>query len=243
MRPNIFQLLLVAAVVAPAGTTIAEPWANASGTSTSGHFSWTNGRDDSGVFGSPIVTDDGRFIFNTGVLSADDTTANGLPVVINDTASWDLLLSPGFIVTGAEVRMIGALTVRGVNSYVDFQSFLEISELAGQPPEAPRTFTGSAHTTPINFPRFGSGVPQTANFSSVSTIDTSFIVPPLAADLHIRFHALLEAMKGGPTELDAANIEVHGQGQGFEIEIRLIPEPTSAALFAIGAMMLLRRRR
>lgn len=223
-------------------SVFAAPWSsNANGVAPSGHFSWDNGQTTNGFFDNPTVTPDDKFVFSVGGFAANDTTDDGVPVLVDETVSWDLHVAPGFQLTGMEVRISGVYTVRGVGSYVNTGALFEVEEFADQGGGAPRVFTGPLTVTPEVMPAMGAAAPRTVNYSAVATVDVSFEVPMPDDDLHISFYNFLEAFRAGAGLGHQASI--NEQFQQFEIEIALIPEPTTLALVGMGAVVALRRRR
>lgn len=237
---KIFAIAAVSLISVQAAS--AAPWTtNSFGVAPSGHFSWDNGQSDNGHFDNPVVTPDDRFVFSVGGFTANDTIADANPVTVDETVSWDLHVSPGFQLTGMEVRISGVYTVRGVGSYVNTGALFEIEEFADQGGGSPRTFTGPLVVTPESMPAMGNAAPRTVNYSAVATIDVSFEVPMVDDDVHISFYNFLEAFKAGAGLGHQATI--NEQFQQFQIEIALIPEPATLALMAMGAVAMLRRRR
>ena len=217
-------------------SVMAAAWTNAAGVAPSGHFTWSNGGDVNGFFGSPTVTLTDRFVFNVGGFGVNDPAGDASSTVQTDTVSWDLDMSPGFQLTGMEVRVRGSYLVNGVGSYVDVQGTLSITEFAAQGMNPnPRNWNAPiVLATPGPAPiTSGQGL-----YSGVSTIDISFEFPAPDDQLHISFANLLEAFA-----VAGGNASVNQQFQNFELEVMLIPEPATLSLLGLGAAALIRRRR
>lgn len=232
----------VALIALSSGQSVmAAAWSNAAGAAPSGHFSWTGGGDLNGLFGSPIVTANDRFVFNTGAgFGISDTTpGDAFAATQGDTVSWDLHLSPGFQLTGVEVRVRGVYAVGGTGSYVDLVGTLSVTELSAQFPEPfPRTETGLVVASPNVFPITPGSGSLAGAYSGVSTVDVSFYSPMFDNDLHISFENLLTAFAGlnGNASLDQTF-------QSFEIEVSLVPEPATLSVLALCGIAVIRRRR
>ncbi len=219
------------------------PYAFASGTAPSGHFSWTAGGDEYGLFGNPIVTGDDRFVFNTASMGVD--ASFGGTDHEEDTVSFDLHMAGGWSLTRMVVDAHGSYYVKGDSagdkSWVNIQAGLSIVEFAAQAPfPDPRDFSAGLTATPLPFPIEDAGVGEATQgvWGGDAEVDLSFVMPEPDDDLHVSFANILDALASA-TGTAQGNLTF----EQVQFEIVLIPEPSTLALLAIGGLALIRRRR
>lgn len=224
----------VVAVVAFCAPAEAAYW---SGTAPSGHFTYDNGHDLHGGFGTPVVTSDDKLKFTSAMMSV--TAEDGGTDHLDDTVLFDVHILPGFNLTGLEVRVYGDYLVQGAGSQIDLHATLTLEEFAdqGSTPPGPRTYTDDLTPNPISFPLVCVGPDLTGTYNGIATVDISTELPGVDNDLHISCRNVLDAVAA---EVGVANLNLFFQQARFEIG--LIPEPATLAMLALGALALLRRR-
>jgi uncharacterized protein (TIGR03382 family) len=102
MRPTKF--IALAALAAASSSALAfVPWSNPAGNGS--FFSWANGGSTNGLFGSPILIGGDSFTFFPQAFRAQ--SVNGAAVSVNDRLSFDILVQPGYQVTGVRIAEQG----------------------------------------------------------------------------------------------------------------------------------------
>lgn len=192
------------------------------------NFSWTDGKDDNGRFGSPFLVGD-TFLFTTSFLaeSAGDQTVND-----EDTVYVDLLANSGMKFSGMTVTAFGSYNITGPGG-VDVTANLSASENDG----LMRSWNGPLATTPL-FPIEIVSGSTNGNWDGSSVIDIESIFPEPSDNIHIEMHNNVIAFSSG-----TGSASINAQFQDLAIEFTLVPEPACLALVAMGGLMLACRRR
>jgi hypothetical protein len=217
------RILAFAAALVVAGATNAWGaflWSNSAGSNA--NFDWANGQNETNLFGSPLVSTQGFVFFPSNFVA---NSVNGVAASVYDKAEVDISTKPSFDLQQILVREVGDYTITGSGpNAVNASATLFTLNLAQ--PLAPPT-SATLTMTPTMPVTTGSG---TWGGIAVQTF------PSGVTQIHLILNNTLQATS---SQGSAAKIEKKiGQ-----IEIILIPEPTTAALCLAGAGLLLARRR
>ncbi|MCB9845000.1 MAG: PEP-CTERM sorting domain-containing protein [Phycisphaeraceae bacterium] len=208
-----------------ASGAIAGPWTVPAGETT--NFFYENGGDANGLFGDPVVTPGGTFIFSPHNFRAQ---VAGVGVdTVTDQLFFDIIAKPGFDITGVRISEVGDYSIAG-SAEVSIGGGLIITNLDvfGIATDTLTSSPGSPISTPA------SGEIWTAEAFG----DLSSKVP---AWRYIRIQLDNTLIARAFDAVSTALVEKKGVGAGIEIEI--IPAPGSLGLLAIGGLFAARRRR
>lgn len=226
-RRAVIVLLALAAMGMWSTPASAGPWSQPSGSADD--FTYASGGDLSGYFGEPLVAGNTFYFINSNfqVNAVNDGTDT-----VSDIVSVDVTTNPGWQFTGIQVFAFGTYSVVGDGSQVILDAGLTIHELGGQQ----RTWSGPLASTPPFPLTFGGIYPNSGDWNGDSNIDVLSIFPGPDSQLHLSLSNLLSAIAGpnGAAEINS---------QYEQLAITLLPEPASLALLAVGAVLLVRRRR
>jgi len=234
---------IVAASLAGVQSAFAGAWSNSNGASAFGHFTWSDGEDQAGLFGDPIYSFDVveqhhefSFIFGSFSVSDDDNT-DLLAASISDTLSWNMHLGQDFHLESLQIIISGTYAVSGATSEVNLIGDLSATEIATQGSEpGPRSTSSDFFND--NFPLDGTETEPDGSYTSIAEIQIPIDTPLWDNDLHISFENMLTAFAEA-----GGNASITQEFQEFEMTIVLIPEPATLGLIGLGAIALLRRRR
>lgn len=219
-KRTIVGLALFGLVVAVAAPASAAPWSNSNGSGTG--FSWTNGHDDNGLYGSPLLSGGNTFVFFPSNYRAESIGAGAQST--EDRMEVTITLDPGFTLTAIQVVEFGDFELTGENASVQHIATIGVDELA----PLNRNFSAPLNN---NFTA-GSGT-----WESNGTLDVSAVAPGIT-EFTLALDSELIAIAGAG---EIASIEKSlSAGQ---IQITLIPEPATLALLGIGGLAAIRRRR
>lgn len=215
-----------AVVLALGSSALAGPWTNPSGQGDS--FTYSNGQDLNGLFGEPTVFGD-IFLFTTGFLA---NSSNGGPAAdLNDTVSFDVVVKPGLAFSTVTVSAFGSYAVTGdpLENQVDVTALLALDENGG-----PGRHFEDSLATDVPFPvNAGSG-----SFQGSAVVDVSTQFPSPHNSLHFSLRDRVLAVSG-----PGGTAEVNITFENLAIQFAAIPEPAGLSILAVGAGMLIRRRR
>ena len=222
------MLTAVAAVAAIgfAAAADAAPWSNPSGSTA--NFSYSGGLSDNGLFGDPIVTDDG-FTFTPANFIA--TSVGGTPAAVSDRTKVVITANPGEEIDKIVLRELGDYSILGMGG-IQVGGALFVS-YDGGPLAGIAAETEFDPDMPVinNDPNAGlSGV-----FEGMAMID----VPEGVSEVVVVFNNSLLAVS---SESGASTVQKKTAGAGVEIDV-IVPEPTSLALLGLAGPLLMRRRR
>lgn len=207
------------------GHALAGPWTAPNGETA--QFFYSNGQDINGLFGNPNVTGN-LFVFQTSFLA---NASEGSTQSFGDTVSFDVVAKPGLLFSTISVFAGGEYTVTGdpLENSVDVTALLSLDENDGDT----RHFD-DALVTDVGFPvTSGSGF-----FNGSASVDVSNVFPSPSNNLHIELNNDILAISGpGGTATISITFEA------LSIEFGIIPEPASLSILAVGAGLLVRRRR
>lgn len=221
MRPTAF--LALAAIAAASSSALAfVPWNNPAGNGS--FFSWANGGSTNGLFGSPILIGGDSFTFFPQAFRAQ--SVNGAAVTVNDRLSFDILVQPGYQVTGVRIAeqgdygvfFTGSVSVVGVLGMENLDTAQSVSDNLVVSPNLPIT-TGSGRWDGVAQASAPAGQPWTR---VRITLDNTLFASSAPGS--------------------AAFIEKKVVGSGVRVQI--VPAPGAlAALGLLGAAGMTRRRR
>jgi len=250
---------LMAAVMMVAGTAAeATPWggttaaylqpAPAAGISPNPNidYSWSAG-DGGANFGTPTLMQSGifdKFVFTSAFMTAN--AGQGQTISEIDSFSMNIHMANLNEISRLEVAAFGTYDLGGPagTSRVRLDASMTLTDLDNPggfwtPHVAPFTPTGLA-TSPnwTESPR-NTGAPLPTWFG-LSGIDMGLMIPPFGSNVGFAFDVDLQAQAD---DVLGASATLNMQFSQIEIQIIVIPEPSSIALLGLGVLPLLRRRR
>lgn len=216
----------VAGVLALAGAAQAQiPWANPNGVGP--FFTWANGQNATGLFGSPTLVGD-TFIFFPANFAA--VSENGVPDTKTDTMKVDIYVQAGYKFDGIRISEYGDYSILGTGQ-VDAAASLTLVDI-----DNPGRNTADTMAFAPVFPQ-ASGVNQ--SWSGDVGRDLSLIefgVPFLKLHLELRNDLIAISAPGSSAVIRKTLV-------GVPVAIQILPEPGALALLAFGGLVASRRRR
>jgi hypothetical protein len=213
-------------------------------------FSYSNGADLNGLFGTPFVggANNDTLIFSNFQFSV--SASNGAADSKNDTVTFDVLVDPGLQLNRIHTIVTGDLLVIGADdssgSYVDLTTAMTVTELNG----SGRVLTNEPGVcdfgacdligSPVPFPRaatLGNGGVDFGQFSGLSEVDFSGVSPAPASLVRISLsvQTLAQAFAQG-----SATLNTNLAQQQLQI---IIPEPATLGMLGMAMALVIRRRR
>lgn len=221
--------LAVGAVISTAAADV--PWSNPNGSNSV--ITWSNGRSDLGLFGSPTVIADTFFFLQNN--NFDAQSAGGGTVTTADNLRVTVAAQPGRMFTEVRFESIGDYTLIGSGASVDVQGSMSITDSFNPLHNGSDGF----HTTP-GFPVFGNDTDVTySTWTGYSYIDLFSLGGGAFTSIDLVFSNSLIAITLPGSNATIATLP-NTQG-GFSLTV--LPAPGSAALLGLGALVGLRRRR
>ena len=231
-RRTLISGAVVAAMMLGASSALAGTvW----GGGSADEFTYSNGHDDNGHFGVPIV-DGNSFYFMTDFLvnSQDGEAVPGYEEAQSDTVYFNVQANPDRQFSFLRVYAFGDYSVTGddTNS-VEASASLSITETGG----LGRNWAGPLATSPT-FPVDGDDPTPDGPWTGGVTVDFSFTLPIPHDNINVALSTdvITITTEGGSATINA-------QFDELEIKFLTIPEPASLSLLAVGGVALLRRRR
>jgi len=216
-------LVLVASALC---VLLCAPMTSAQWSGTATDFTYFNGGDLNGKFGTPTVAGNSlSFPFTNFQASSSGTLA-----IDTDTLSFDFdITTPLLEISQVRVFAIGNYSIQNLGT-VDVQNSLVVSERPG------RVFLSSFSASaafPVSGPTGGSVM-----WSGLNALDIGAVIPSPIPNLHLDLSSTLvaDAPSGGSAVITQ-------QFEAIEIVFTFIPEPATAGLLALGGLLLVRRRR
>ena len=195
-------------------------------------FTYSNGHDDNGHFGVPLV-DGNSFYFMTDFLvnSQDGEAVSGYEETQTDTVYFNVQANTDRQFSFLRIYAFGDYAVTGdTNNSVEAAAGLSITETGGMM----RNWSGPLATSPT-FPVYGT---DSGIWDGVAVVDFAFMlpVPHDNIDVALSTDVIAITTEGGSATINA-------QYDELQIEFITIPEPASLSILAVGGVALLRRRR
>ncbi len=215
---------LVIGLIVFVPSALGGPWVSPSGAGDG--FTYANGQDIKGLFGSPDVYGN-TFYFTNANFHVQ--ASNGGHATQSDVASFDIMVNPGLFFSTMTVQAFGSYSIVGEGSSVNLDSAIGLKENTG----LERTWSGPLNTTP-GFPiTSGSGT-----WNGNALVDVTWVFPTPADSMHVELSCLIDAIAGA-----GGSSEINVQYEDLVISFGLIPEPASLLLLGLGGLGLLCRRR
>lgn len=205
----------------------------ASGSGT--FFSWANGQNQTGLFGTPFIVGD-TFYFTPANFVANAT--DGATVSVTDTFSVDLFVQPGYKFDGIMIAEYGDYTITntgapvGVNQ-VNASGVLDVDEIGG---------LGRSDTQNLAFPSLpvstsapASGLWQGDGASNLTLLEGS--TPFTQITLKVTNN--LVAISGGAGQ----SATIRKTVVGGLMAVTIVPAPGAAAALAMAGLVAAGRRR
>lgn len=222
------RLCVGAVLLGSVGSAFASvPWSNPSGNAS--FFSWANGQNATGLFGSPTLVAGTTFQFFPSNFVA--TSSNGgAPVNATDTLSVDLFAEPGFQFESIMISEGGSYAVNGpAGGSVSATGLVDIDEIGG-----PRTANGSIAYSP-SFPQTAGSGAWTGS-TIIDLLALSGGVPFTQIHLEFTNNLIAVSVAGSTSTIEKTFV-------GLPVAITLIPTPGTMGLLAFGGLLAARRRR
>jgi hypothetical protein len=210
--------LAVLAICAVSVAQASVDWSNPSGSTT--YFDWSNGHNETGLFGSPIVISDNTFLFFPSLFRAE--ASNGATNTKTDTLTFDLQVKDNFCLSGIKVTEYGDYGVLGQNSSVSASGELKLESLVNS----------SSLTTAIimnpTFPVYSGAAMWSGQAQLTGTFCNS-----------VRISVSNELVA-----ISSANTTTYIEKKylGSAIEITFIPEPATLAILGLGMWFVGRKK-
>jgi hypothetical protein len=231
--PRIVGLLAVLGLASAASAQI--PWGGGMASGSGTFFSWANGQNQTGLFGTPFLVGD-TFYFTPANFVANAT--NGATVAVTDTFSVDLFVHPGYKFDGIMVAEYGDYTITSAGSpvgtnQVDATGILRVDEIGG---------LGRNDTQPLAFPALpvqtqgaASGLWQGDGASNLTLLEgaTPF------TQITLKVTNNLIAISGGAGQAATIRKTVFG---GM-MAVTIVPAPGVAGVLAMAGLVAAGRRR
>jgi hypothetical protein len=217
----------VAAVLAVGGVVQAQvAWSNPSGNAT--FFTWSNGQNQTGLFGSPTLIAGTTFQFFPTAFVA--TASNGASHAASDTLSVDLFANAGFQFDAIIINEGGSYALNGASGgSVSANGIAGITEIGG-----PRSNNSPLIYNPTFPVHSGSGTWTGSTIIDLLTLSGG--VPFTQIHLSVTNNLLAVSVGGSTATISKTFL-------GLPIAITILPSPGAAALLALGGLVSLRRRR
>jgi len=202
------------------------PWSNANGSSP-GFFTWENGSNDEGLFGSPVPVGNSLVFFPSSFFSS---SAGGvIPNPTHDKINVDIIADLNQNITQINIIEVGDYQINGTgpNTSVNASGTLVVTPLISNG----ASFTLSPLVTnPVMPVTSGSGT-WGGNASVTYTLANG------VKKIHLTLDNILAARSDTNTSAFIEKKLTQG------IIIQVLPEPGAIGLLLCGAPLLLRRRR
>jgi hypothetical protein len=202
------------------------PWSNPNGNAS--FFTWANGQNATGLFGSPTLVAGTTFqFFPTNFVA---TSNNGGTVNATDTLSVDLFAAEGFQFESIMISEGGSYSLSGpAGGSVSATGLVDIDEIGG-----PRTASDSIVYTP-SFPVTAGSGPWTGS-TMIDLLALSGGVPFTQIHLEFTNNLVAVSVAGSTATIEKTFV-------GLPVAITIIPSPGTVGLLAVGGLLAARRRR
>jgi hypothetical protein len=216
--------LMVGVGVFGVASASAGPWSAPAGSSDS--FTYDSGTDINGLWGEPFVSTD-TFYFVSANFQVN--SFGGGTTSQTDTTMFNVHANPGLQFSLIRITANGTYAVTGDpgQNSVNQMNHVDMDEIGG----FGQHFEGDMVTNPTMPVNSGNG-----QWSGLTVVDLSLAFPPLT-DLHVEMSDDVVAISG-----PGGSAEINVQFSDLKIEFVVIPEPSTLALMAFGALALIRRR-
>ncbi|MBN2447874.1 MAG: PEP-CTERM sorting domain-containing protein [Phycisphaerae bacterium] len=197
--------------------------ASAAWSGTADYFDFANGGSDNGLFGEPQLVGGNTFVFTPNDFRAEST--DGVAATAQDRLFIDITMHTNAALGGILIQERGAYGITGQGS-VSASGDLVITDLSG----LPRSTSAPLVTNPVFPVTSGNG-----NWMGSLDLDVSSDFPEWTT-FRIELNNILDATStAGSTSFISKTLA------GTQLEITIIPEPTSIALLLIGLVAIRRR--
>lgn len=194
-------------------------WDNPSGSTT--YFDWSNGHNQTGLFGSPILISDNTFLFFPSLFRAE--ASDGATDSKSDTLTFDLQMKSPYCLAGLKVTEYGDYGILGNNSMVQASGQLTLESLVNA-----TNLTTTINMTP-NFP-VSSGFGTWSGYGELQGVFCNSVRVSVSNDL------VAVSSLGTTTYIEKKLL-------GSAIEIVIIPEPVTFSLLSVGVLFARQKKR